>query len=238
MHIKLATYQLTLLIFLAAALPTNGEDWPQWRGPNRDAISQEVGLLDSWPEEGPPLAWKAEGLGGGFSSVSIVGGRIFTLGDLEDGSYVLAFNESNGAPLWKTRIGEAGGHRNHPGPRSTPTVAGNHLIALNQYGDLVCLETNTGHEIWSVNLIDDFSGKMMSGWKYSESPLIDGERVICTPGGREGTLLALDRSTGEQVWRTTDWTDSAGYSSVIITTIQGVRQYVQLTGQERCRDRS
>jgi outer membrane protein assembly factor BamB len=226
---------LTLLVLTLVAFtlttPAFGEDWAQWRGPNRDAKSLETGLLEKWPEEGPPLAWKATGIGGGYSSIAIANGHIFTMGDLDDGSYVLVLNESDGALIWKTRIGEAGGHKRYPGPRGTPTIDGDEIFVLNQHADLVCLDAETGTTNWSVNLVDDYSGKMMSGWKYSESPLVDGDRVICTPGGTDGTLLALDRKSGETLWQTKDWTDPAGYSSVITATLAGTRQYIQLTGK-------
>ena len=208
-----------------------GEDWAQWRGPNRDAKSNETGLLDTWPENGPPLAWKATGVGGGYSSIALANGRIFTMGDLDDGSYVIVLDETDGSPIWKTRIGEAGGHKRYPGPRGTPTIDNGDVFVLNQYADVVCLDTKSGTIKWSVNLVDEYGGKMMSGWKYSESPLVDGDRVICTPGGTDGTLLALNRKTGEKLWQTKGWTDPAGYSSVIIATIDGTRQYVQLTGK-------
>ncbi len=212
--------------------PTSyGEDWAQWRGPNRDAKSNETGLLENWPEDGPPLAWKATRVGGGYSSVALANGRIFTMGDLDDGSYVIVLNETDGSPVWKTRIGEAGGHKRYPGPRGTPTIDGGDVFVLNQYADLVCLDAERGTTKWSVNLVDQYGGKMMSGWKYSESPLVDDDRVICTPGGPDGTLLALNRQTGEKLWQTKGWTDPAGYSSVIIATIDGTRQYVQLTGK-------
>lgn len=217
-----------ILILSAAAW---GDDWSQWRGPNRDAKSKETGLLDEWPADGPPLAWKARGVGFGFSSLSIANGKIFTLGDLDDGSYAIALNEVDGALCWKTKLGEAGGHRKYPGARSTPTVDGGQVFALNQHADLVCLDAESGREIWSVNLVKDFGGKMMSGWKYSESPLVDGDRLICTPGGKDGTLLALQRNNGKKLWQTSDWTDPAGYSSVVIATIDGTRQYIQLTGR-------
>lgn len=219
------------LLFWIMAVPCAAGDWPQWRGPDRDAKSEESGLLKEWPAEGPPLAWKARGVGGGFSSIAVAKGTIYTLGDLEDGSYVIALKESDGSPMWKARIGEAGGHRNYPGPRSTPTVDGGRLFALNQHSDLACLDAASGKRIWSVNLMEDFGGKMMSGWRYSESPLVDGDRVVCTPGGRDGTLLALDRESGRKLWQTSDWADPAGYSSVIIATIDGTRQYIQLTGK-------
>jgi outer membrane protein assembly factor BamB len=153
------------------------------------------------------------------------------MGDLDDGSYVIFLNEADGALILKTRIGEAGGHKRYPGPRGTPTIDGGDVFVLNQYADLVCLDAENGTTKWSVNLVDQYGGKMMSGWKYSESPLVDGDRVICTPGGTDGTLLALNRKTGEQLWQTEAWTDPAGYSSVIIATIDGTRQYVQLTGK-------
>lgn len=223
-------FAFTLSTFMLAPR-TAAEDWPQWRGPNRDAKSTETGLRDQWPEDGPPLAWVAEGLGGGYSSVSVAGGKVFTLGDLEDGSYAIAMNESDGAFLWKTRIGDSGGHRKYPGTRSTPTVDGDHLFVLNQYGDLVCLTVKDGERVWQVNLQENFGGQMMSGWRYSESPLVDGNRVVVTPGGNQGTVLALDRETGDKIWQSGDWTDPAGYSSVIIKTIHGKRQYVQLTGR-------
>ncbi len=206
------------------------DDWPQWRGSDRDAKSKETGLLQEWPEGGPPLAWSTEGLGIGYSSVAIASGKIFTLGDLEDGCYAIALKESDGSPVWKTRIGEAGGHRGYPGPRSTPTVDGGQVFVLNQQGDLACLNASNGEKLWSVNLEQDFGGKMMSGWRYSESPLVDGNRVVVTPGGKHGTVLALDHASGEKIWQTGDWTDTAGYSSVIIATIHGTRQYIQLTG--------
>lgn len=217
-------------ITLMGTMTSLADDWQQWRGPNRDGISAEKGLLKEWPEGGPPLAWKAVGLGKGYSSVAIADGQIITLGDLKDGSYVISINESDGSQVWKTRIGDAGGHRRYKGPRSTPTIDGEFVLALNQHSDLACLNRKTGKLIWTRNLESEFGGSMMSGWRYSESPLVDGDRVVCTPGGADGTLLALDRKTGKEIWRSKEWTDAAAYSSVIIATIHGKRQYIQLTG--------
>lgn len=220
--------------FIAVAFFTTiifADDWPQWRGKDRSGISQESGLLQSWPEGGPNLVWEASGLGAGYSSISISDGKIFTLGDLEDGSYAIALNEADSSPAWRTRIGEAGGHQKYPGTRSTPTVAEGEVFVLNQHSDLACLDVSTGKPKWKVNLTNDFGGKMMSGWKYSESPLVDGDQVVVTPGGNEGTVLAIDRKTGKKRWQTSDWTDTAGYSSVVIATIHEVRQYIQLTGK-------
>ncbi|MDP7307930.1 MAG: PQQ-like beta-propeller repeat protein [Roseibacillus sp.] len=222
---------LITLTLVGLNLPAPAHDWPQWRGPDRDGRSRETNLLRKWPAEGPPLAWKVRNTGEGFSSLSIANGIIYTLGDLRDGCHVIALKEADGSPAWKTRTGESGGHRGYPGPRSTPTVDDGQIFALDQHSNLVCLNTGNGEKVWSVNLQDDFGGKMMSGWRWSESPLVDGESVICTPGGSKGTVLALSRKTGKKLWQTSEWTDPAGYSSVIIATIHGVRQYVQLTGQ-------
>ena len=213
------------------SLPAPAEDWPQWRGPNRDGRSGESDLLKKWPADGPPLAWKARTAGGGFSSIAVSKGIIYTLGDLTEGCHVLALKEADGSVVWKTRTGESGGHRGYPGPRSTPTVDGGQVFALDQHSNLVCLNASDGEKIWSVNLQDEFEGKMMSGWRWSESPLVDGESVICTPGGSKGSVVALSRKTGKTLWQTSEWTDPAGYSSVIIATINDVRQYVQLTGK-------
>jgi len=164
-----------------------GHDWPQWRGPERDAISPEKGLLAQWPDKGPPLVWKARALGRGYSSVAVAGGRIFTMGDRrESGSegrlqqFVVALAESDGKELWSARVGEPYGDG---GPRCTPTVAGSLVYARGPHGDLVCLEAAGGAEKWRKNLARDFEGRMMSGWAYSESPLVDGDKVVCTPGG-------------------------------------------------------
>ena len=229
---KLTEPTIFILLFIITLFSTNAkaEDWPQWRGSNRDGISKEKDLLEEWPKDGPPLSWKIKGLGIGFSSLAVMEGKLYTLGDLKDGSYAITLDEKNGNLLWKTRIGEAGGHRGYPGTRSTPTVDKGQVFTLNQHSDLVCLDANSGKLIWQKNLVTDFGGKMMSGWKYSESPLVDSDQIICTPGGKDGTLVALNRKTGSKIWQTKEWTDTAAYSSIIIATIHGTRQYVQLTG--------
>ncbi len=202
-------------------------DWPQWRGIKRDGLSTETGLLKQWPEAGPKLAWKATGLGAGFSTVSIAGDRIYTAGDIGDSSYILSLNLADGKVLWKTKLGKTGG--GPAGPRGTPAVDGDLVYALGQHGDLVCVEAATGKEVWRKNLAKDFGGKF-GGWLYSESPLVDGDRLICTPGGSQGTLMAFNKKTGEVLWRCGDWTDNAEYSSAIVETLGGVRQYIQFTG--------
>jgi len=216
------------MVFLAiSAFLLPAADWPQWRGPNRDGISPDKGLLVEWPSEGPTLVWKGTGIGQGFSSISISGSHIFTMGDEGENSFIYALN-MEGKPLWSSKIGRPGG--DHPGTRCTPTVDGDLVYALGQFGDLVCVEAATGKERWRKNLNRDFGGRMMSGWGNSESPLVDGDKVLCTPGGSQGTVIALNKKTGAVVWQSKDFTDSAAYSSIIKAEIAGVPQYIQLTG--------
>ena len=204
-------------------------DWPTWRGPKRDGISTEKGLLAAWPAGGPPLAWKATGCGVGYSSVSVANGRVFTMGDGPDGSNVRAFDEKSGKPVWTSPVlGKAGG--NYEGTRCTPTVDGDAIYALGQFGDLICLDAAKGTERWRKNLSKDFGGGA-PGWNYTESPLIDGNNVMVTPGGDKGTIVALDKKTGALVWQSKDYKDGAQYSSLVPADINGVHQYIQLTGQ-------
>ena len=224
---------LGALVAFAAALTspaapagkTRAPDWPQFRGPKRDDVSAEKGLLKSWPKGGPRLLWKGTGVGQGFSSVSVAGDKVFTMGDEGGSSHVFALNRSTGKKAWEARVGRAGG--NYAGTRCTPTVDGTRVYALGQFGDLVCLEASTGEEVWRKNLPKDFGGSV-GGWNYSESPLVDGGKLVCTPGGRTATLVALDKKTGAVLWKSAPG-DSAAYSSPVVSEACGVRQYVQLT---------
>jgi outer membrane protein assembly factor BamB len=218
------TLSASLVILLGAVPP----DWPQWHGAHRDNLSSDTGLLQSWPPSGPPLAWKATGLGSGYSSVSITGGRIFTMGDMADASYLIALDLDGGKPLWKTKVGAAGGGGGVPGPRCSPSIDGDLVFAINQHGDLICANASDGGELWRKSMTNDFGGSV-GGWGYSESPLVDGERLICTPGGRGGTVIALDKKSGEPIWRSKELRDAACYASLIIAEIGGVRQYIVLT---------
>ena len=226
---RCSIHHLAILTLMQASLAT-ASDWPQWRGPNRDDVSAETGLLNQWPPGGPPLAWKTTALGSGFSSVAVANGRIYTMGDLPDACHVFALEEKTGKQLWKAPLGLPVGHNKYPGPRATPTIDGDALYTLTQHGDLVCLETATGKERWHKNLEKDFGGRMMSGWRYSESVLVDGGQVVCTPGGSGGTVLALNKKTGDVIWRSKEFTDPAAYSSLVPVEIGGVRQYLQFTG--------
>lgn len=214
---------------LAAAAPLAAGDWPWWRGPKRDGSSTEQGLLAEWPAGGPPLAWKAASCGAGYSSVSVVGERLFTMGDGPDGSHVLAFDVKNGQSVWRSAVvGKRGG--DPAGTRSTPSVDGGCVYALGQYGDLVCLDAGTGREIWRRSLTRDFGGSY-HGWLYAESPLLDREKVVVTPGGPRGAVLALNKRTGAPIWQSAEFKDAAHYSSLVAAEIDGLRQYIQLTAE-------
>jgi outer membrane protein assembly factor BamB len=220
-----------LFALLALPLAADDADWAQWRGPRRDGISPDTGLLKSWPAGGPPLAWKATGLGGGYSSVSVAGDRVYTLGDAADACTLLALGRADGKPVWKAKVGPPAGHPKYPGPRSSPSVDGSRLYVLGQHGDLVCYEAADGKEVWRKHLERDFGGKQMSGWRWSESPLIDGDLVVVTPGGSQGAVLALKKATGETAWRSAELTDTVGYASLVPTELGGVRQYLAFTSE-------
>jgi outer membrane protein assembly factor BamB len=221
-----------LVLLVAGTLSATASDWPQWRGPKRDGISTETGLLKKWPDGGPPLAWKATGLGGGHSTVAISKGRIFTAGDRGDSGFVTALNEADGKAVWSAKLGKPGapGWGGFAGPRATPTIDGERLYTVDQWGEMVCLSTADGKEIWRKDYIKDF-GSSRPEWGFSESPLVDDDQVIVTPGGEKGAMAALKKDTGAVIWRSTDFTDGAHYSSVNIATIGGVKQYVQLTSE-------
>jgi outer membrane protein assembly factor BamB len=214
----------------------SSNDWPGWRGPNRDGISHETGLLQQWTDAGPPLVWKATGLGVGFSSISIVGDRIFTMGDRGDNQYIIALNRADGKELWRSLVGPAW-EDEMGGPRGTPTVDGDRVYAIGTEGDLVCVDIATGKLRWKKSAAKDFRGRMMSDWKYSESPLIDGDKIIFTPGSFGNTLVALNKNTGATIWGATvarigeKGSNGAAYASAVISDGAGVHQYVQLTGR-------
>jgi outer membrane protein assembly factor BamB len=214
-------------------LPLRGgaEDWAQWRGPDRDGISKETGLLEAWPEGGPPLLWKAAGLGGGYVTPSVAGGRVYGAGYRGEDEVVWALDVADGKEIWSARVGEANLLIQHEGPRATPTVEGELLFTLGSRGNLVALETRTGKVVWTRDLVSDFGGEMMSRWGYSESPLVDGDHLICAPGGEQGTVVALDKRTGELIWRSEGLKDAASYASLVPAELGGQRQYIVLTGE-------
>ncbi|MFN0020704.1 MAG: PQQ-binding-like beta-propeller repeat protein [Pirellulaceae bacterium] len=208
-------------------------EWSRWRGPNGDGISAEKGLLKEWPKEGPPLAWHAKGFGEGYSSVSVAGGKLFTLGKKGDQIELIAANIKDGSIVWSTPFG--GGAL----PNCTPTVDGNLVYGVSRDGDLGCCDANTGKLLWSKNFSKDFGGKMHSSWGFSESPLVDGKLLIVTPGADKALLAALDKKTGKVIWKTEasseqlgrNGGDGAAYASIVISHAAGVKQYVTLVGR-------
>lgn len=245
-------FLLIVVLFSPSAFAQESFDWPQWQGPERNAISKERGLLQVWPEKGPPLAWKVKGLGSGMGGVAISQGRIYTSGDSGDSSWALALKESNGELLWKAKLGrggEVGMSVTPAGPRSTPTVDGDRLYLLSQFGELVCYTTE-GKEVWRTDFVKDHGG-VVPTWGYAESVLIDGDKLICSPGAPNAALLALNKMTGKVIWRSEVPTRGganaggqsgrrggppsrqpeagANYASSIAIDFEGVRQYVQFT---------
>jgi outer membrane protein assembly factor BamB len=221
---------LPLLTAGLLALLARADDWPQWRGPQRSGVSKEKGLLKEWPKGGPKLLWKAEKLGGGYPTPAIVGDRVYLLGEGGDKEeFLIALDVDSGKEKWRTKIGPVArdGPPSYPGPRSTPTVDGDRIYALGSDGDLVCAEKAEGKVKWKKNLKSDLAGKV-GQWAYAESPLVDGEVVVCTPGGAEATLAALKKTTGEVVWKcAVPKGDAAGYASIVPMEVAGSRQYVQ-----------
>ena len=178
---------------------TPATDWPQWQGPDRNGLSKETGLLQKWPASGPPLVWSVSSLGAGYGSAAVKGDRIFVQGAKDGKSVIYALNRADGKGVWSKALGPAGSNDRGSGPRGTPTVDGDRLYILTERGDLACLKTD-GTAVWQRNILNDFNGRQI-GWLISESPLVDGNNVIVTPGGPRAGMVALDKMTGKTVGR-------------------------------------
>ena len=213
---------------LAGQAPPASTDWPQWRGPDRSGISRETGLLKQWPPSGPVALWSAAGLGNGYGSVAVKGTQLFVQGLKGRDSVVTSLGRADGKPLWTRVIGLGGDNDRGPGPRSTPTVDGDRLFVLTESGDLAALRAQDGGVVWQRNILKDFRGQNIS-WLISESPLVDGDKVIVTPGGRGAGMVALEKTTGKTIWVAKELSDEAGYSSPIVADIGGVRTVMTLT---------
>lgn len=208
-------------------------DWYQWRGPNRDGISTEKNLLASWPEDGPTVVYRIKGLGSGMASVSVADGKFYTMGNIDGKTNVICRNQSDGQLVWQTPFTNAQGD-----PNCTPTVdlESGLVYALSHDGVLACCSLKDGNVLWKKSFTQDFGGKMESGWGYSESPLVDGDSLICTPGAPDAMVVSLDKKSGKTIWAGKAPTgdlrgnDGAGYASVVISNAAGVKQYVQLVG--------
>jgi outer membrane protein assembly factor BamB len=222
-----------LAVFLLSAVCVWSNDWAQWRGPNRDGHSRETGLLKEWPKNGPKLIWQLKDAGSGYAAPSISGGRIFLMSNsgLAD-EFVSALDAKDGKKIWSVRIGKVGNPDQKPPfpeARSTPTVDGALLYVLGSDGDLICLETRNGKERWRKSLRNDFGG-IPGTWAYAESPLVDNDLLVCTPGGKEATIVALNKQNGEAIWKSAvPGGDVAGYASTIIIKAGDIKQYVAYT---------
>jgi outer membrane protein assembly factor BamB len=241
MRILLTAFTFLLFVSILPADEPSKSDWPQWRGPRRDGISTETGLLKEWPKGGPKLLWDSRkinggsSVGAGLSSLAITQGKIFTLGDVggkKGGAYLFCLDADTGKEIWKANLGPASGI-GPAGPRCTPTVDGERVYGISPQGKLSCLKVADGAIIWQKDFAGDFGGKMMSGWGYSESPTIDVDKVICTPGGKDAVMVALNKLTGDVLWKCQAPTNSgAGYASIVKAEVGGVSQYITVLGSE------
>ncbi|HWP43450.1 MAG TPA: PQQ-binding-like beta-propeller repeat protein, partial [Blastocatellia bacterium] len=217
----------SILLSLALAQATTGRtddasDWPQWRGADRTGLSKETGLLKSWPSEGPPVVWSISNLGEGYGSIAIKGDGVFVQGAKGSDSAVFCLSRSDGKTLWSQALGPLLDQDRGGGPRGTPTVDGDRVYALTENGDLACLRASDGSIVWRKNILKEFKGRNIN-WLISESPLIDGNNLIVTPGGSGAGIVALDKMTGKTVWTSKELSDPAGYASCLAVNVGGVR---------------
>ncbi len=204
-------------------------DWPQWRGPNRDGYAAEQSLLQQWPAGGPKLKWKFHEAGIGYSAFSIVDDRLYTMGTKGDQCFAICVDAKTGARIWETVISRAAADNDYAhgwggGPRSTPTVSDGHAYVLTDVGVVACLQISDGTVVWSADFVNQYGGSIPK-WGYSESVLVDGDRVVCTPGGPE-FMIGLNKMTGEKVWSAVEFEETAQYVSPIKAKLGDVSFYV------------
>jgi outer membrane protein assembly factor BamB len=205
-------------------------EWPQWRGPFRNGLSSETGLAKQWPASGPAVTWAVANLGEGYGSISIKGDRIYVQGTSGAASAVFCLNRADGKAIWSTSLGPMLKESKGNGPRGTPTVDGDRVYVLTENGDLACLRTGDGSAIWRKNILKEYGGEN-PGWLISESPLVDGNRLVVSPGGRGAGMVALDKLTGTEIWRTRELSDTTGYASSIVADVGGVRTIMNFTAR-------
>ena len=212
---------------LLTGLPLTAADWPQWRGADRAGHSPDASILTAWPKGGPKRVWMFKDAGLGYSGFSVVGNQLFTMGARKGSEQAICLDATTGKELWAANLGPVYDNNWGNGPRSTPTVDGSHVFAVSGTGILACLNAKDGKEVWKVDLVKDLGGELQ-GWGYTESVLVDGDQVVCTPGGQKGTMAALDKATGKVRWQTSGLKVPAQYSSAIRIEVGGQPQYVQL----------
>ncbi len=211
-------------------MASSTSDWPQWRGAERNGTSPERGLLKQWPAGGPKLLWQVDDIGDGYSTPAVVGKRIYLMSNHGmENEFVQALSTQDGKPVWTTRVGNVGNPKQnppYPKARSTTTIDGNFIYALGSDGDLACLEAKSGKIRWQKNIRKEFDGQP-GEWAYAESPLVDGDVVVVTPGGAQATMVALNKKTGALIWKSAvPGGDPAGYASAIVVQGGGRKQYV------------
>ncbi|MBM3783784.1 MAG: polyvinylalcohol dehydrogenase [Acidobacteria bacterium] len=214
--------------FLTTSAAATAANWPQWRGIARDGRSAETGLLRTWPAGGPKQVWRVESVGAGYSSYAVANGKLYTQGQKDGAQWVMALDANTGKTVWQTKAGTEFPQDRGPGPRGTPTLDGDTLYALSADGTLVSLQAETGKKNWELPVLDKFSGRQIH-WGLSESPLVDGDRLIVQPGGQENSVVALDKKTGRPLWHIGGY--PAGYSSAIAFDFGGLRNLVVFTGR-------
>ena len=228
------TFLLVAVACSSATATDSTTDWNQFRGPNRDNLSAETGLADSWPDGGPELLQTITGIGEGYASVALVGEMMYTMGNVDGGEHIIALKRKTGEIVWKARNGNEYREGQGNGPRGTPTVEDGMVYALGGNGDLSCVNANNGDVIWNVNILQAFGGGNIT-WGISESVLIDGCNVICSPGGTEASVVALNAKTGKLVWRSRiPEQPQASYASPVVATIGKVKQYIIFTSKGIC----
>jgi len=235
------TYTLFLLFAMLPCYSLSGQEWLRFRGNEGNGKSAETNLIKEWPDGGPKLLWTAQGLGAGFSSVSINDEMLYTIGDIDSEQFVFAVSTTDGKNIWKQKIGKANSG-SYPGSRSTPTIDNGHVYCLSTDGTLFCLVAKTGKPVWEKNLVEEYDAKVMLAkgeweWKFSESPLVDDGQVVITPGSKDALMVAFDAKTGAEKWRTKspdfgdNGEDGTAYSSIVVGQACGTKQYVQLVGR-------
>lgn len=239
-HYKKTMLRMMLgILGVSACTPLFADTWPQFRGPNRDGITTEKGVWKKIQDQDPKLEWTAEGVGAGYASVSVNDNYLLTSGNVGNSQAVTAISIADGKVAWSTPISDSAPKHGYEGSRTTPTIDGDRAYAVSSDGRIVCLSLKDGKEVWQHNF-REWNGKMMSGWGFSESPLVDGNLVLCTPGANDALIVALDKMTGKEVWKTAlddtskdekKLNDGAGYASIVISNGGGVKQYVQLVGR-------
>ncbi len=225
MKVSCVLASVICFVGLGSALLSAG-DWPQWRGADRSDVSQETGLLKEWPKEGPKQLWLNENAGLGYSGVSIVQGKLFTMGARDGTEFLICLDANSGTELWEAKLGPMLDNGWGDGPRGTPTIDGERVYAMGGNGDLVCAQVSDGKSLWQTTM-SDLGGKKPN-WGYCESVTVDGPRLLCTPGGGGGSIAALDKLTGDVLWRSTELTNGAQYASILTVVIHDQPQYVQL----------